>query len=172
MTLNKKYLYKVWKNAGMGMDGVNALRREVMRTEQKSRGMFQTPESAVNLVPLFTRYRDYAEPTADSVKLWMVLIGAMWVFYIVFRALPSYDADLISGSALLELFIIDSAILSIEGIILQIKLKRNCDLENPGTIPDEKKSSCGIHVQGLIILIIMMAISRIILESETGIGIF
>jgi len=155
ITINK--LYKIWKESGVGLSAINAMRKEILKRSPEERGEFQTERDLTNLIPIFQKYHKYGESLRDLIYFWMAVISLLYFYYLIFKVFAGIFADVFSINLVFQIFISSTLLFLISMILLGFKL-RQCNLRKPEKISSNKSVKIKISILSLTMLILMMAI--------------
>ncbi|MHA1339474.1 MAG: hypothetical protein ACTSO2_05750 [Promethearchaeota archaeon] len=163
--LTIKRLYRIWKKGGVGLGGLSAMRREMLRKKIEDRGRFQSERDLSNLIPTFQKYQKYGEPLRDLIYFWMVLLFLLWAYFTIMKGFAGIFADVYLIGTALQIIVFSSLIFLFSMIYLGLTL-RKCSLDRPNKITTSKKLRGTVSIWSIILLIIMTAVCTII--ENTG----
>lgn len=172
MVVTRKALYNAYKKGGPGNAGIAEMRKVLYNSDPSERGKFKTESDLTSLVSLFRKYDKFAEPLRDTLVFLILVLILMWVYLVVFRAGPQLvlNADvLFNDNSAYELIIISSIVTFFGCFILQLKIKRKCNLDRPENFPESRSNTYSSWILVLLIIIIELIINKLLESNEIGI---
>lgn len=172
MVVTRKTLYNAYKKGGPGNAGIAEMRKLLYNSDPSERGKFKTESDLTSLVSLFRKYDKYAEPLRDTLVFLILCLVLMWVYLIVFRAVPQLilNADVFfSDNAAYELVLISSIITLLGCLYFNLKIKRKCNLDRPENFPESRSNAYSVWILALVLIFIEIIFNKLLESQEFGI---
>lgn len=172
MGIDRKRLYKKWKKAGMGMAGLNAVKRRIHIEGPEAKREFPTEGDIRNLILVFRKYDKNADGPMDWIQLWFGIFLIAAFFNIGLLAFPNMLAGVITENAVLEIAVISGGIIVFQFLILLVYYRRYSKMDSLASIPDSPKGVRPLIFECVIAIIGLMAVTSYIIRSYDGFGFF